>query len=323
MKGLIVVGLVLLVMFMLMMPLSVYAIGDPEGGVSIGDCNVFTSVLEPDDQLYFVRYDVSYSPEPPEDASDTWQMAIYDTDGVTLIPGATRPLNFYQHNIISMYFTAAQVATLSLTPLSEFKVKIMGNPAVFDPITEDVNMQTVTLAASDWKELSDLVTYLLAQAQILEDDWPLITLLGDTGLLNSTGAYYFLLAIPGLSNFAPEAFEITTTTYTFTPGVFTHDYESDLADKKGERLTEGLENFGGWLGISGNWMSFLLVGVLFAVFAGATFSATKQPIIGLMMGFLVIMCSAWVGLVSLTMIFIIVISVAFFFGITFILGRFA
>jgi hypothetical protein len=70
-------------------------------------------------------------------------------------------------------------------------------------------------------------------------------------------------------------------------------------------------------------MAFLLVGILFAVFAGVTFSATKQPIVGLIMGFLVVMMCAWLGLVSLTLIFVITIAVAFLFGVMFILGHFA
>ena len=88
-------------MSMLVLVSPVYAVDDPTS-VSIGDCNVFTDLLEDGDQLYFVRYDVSYSPEPEEDAEDTWQMALYDTDGTTLIEGAVRPLNYYQHNIISI-----------------------------------------------------------------------------------------------------------------------------------------------------------------------------------------------------------------------------
>lgn len=317
-KRAVLVGLVLVVLLLFTAP--VFAIGDPTS-VDIYDCNVFVGVDGTSGQLYFVRYDVDYAVAPDEDAEDTWQMALYEEDGTTLV--ATRPLNYYEENIISMYFTAAEVALLGLTEDSEYKVKIMGNPAVFGALVEDTNMETYTLAVADWLEGEALGDYLLEQAEILEEDWVDITLLGDANLLNNTGAYYFDKAIPGLQNYVPEIFETTTSVYTYTPATFTHDYEETLADKKGERLSDALSNFGGWLGISENWMAFLVAGTLFAIFAAATYSATRQPFIGLAMGFLVVMGTAWIGLVSLTLVFVIVIAIAFFFGVTFILGRFA
>ena len=100
------------------------AIGDPENGVTIEDTYVFRDVFETGDQLYFVRYDVSYDPIPDENPGDTWQMSLYDEAG-TLMDSI--PLNYFQHNIISIYLESSE----ALTWEGSSTVRIMGMPSVF------------------------------------------------------------------------------------------------------------------------------------------------------------------------------------------------
>jgi hypothetical protein len=158
------------------MGMPVLAIGSPTS-VSIGDVFVFRDVLTTGDQLYFVRYDVSYAGNQTEDAEDTWQVALYDSSGGLV---ATRPLNYYQHNIISIYLTSTQ----ALAWEGAHSIKIMGMPSVFSPLIEGTNMRTRVFAPGDYYEKASLGGVMVMQAGVLEADWG-ITLLTSGDKLNA------------------------------------------------------------------------------------------------------------------------------------------
>ena len=137
----------------------VFAVADPDD-IGIGDVYVFDNVLETNDILVYVRCDVNYGTEPGEDAEDTFQMAIYDTDGTTLMDGCVRALNYYQHNIISIYLDADDNV---LTVGEAYRVRIMGNPGLFD-LEENVNMDTWTLSTGDYRDVGLFAGIVVAQA---------------------------------------------------------------------------------------------------------------------------------------------------------------
>ena len=109
--------------------------------ISLETVRVFQNIFESGDMLFMTSYDVHYATEPSEPAKDTFCLAVYDTDGTTLIK--SRPLNDYQYNVHSVYFTATQA--LSLTWESEYKVRVMGSSNYF-PMTENVTMDTTALS---------------------------------------------------------------------------------------------------------------------------------------------------------------------------------
>ena len=188
-----------------------WAISNPDT-IGIGDAYLFTDVLESGDVLAYVRYDVNYASEPSEDADATFQVAIYGTDGTTLI--AARPLNYYQENIISIYLSAA---VNTLTTGGAYYIRIMGNPAIF-ALVENVTMDTRVLASGDWYAADELDGIMITQAGILQTDWGITLLTNDK--LNATGATYFLKAIPNLSTMAPGIFATTTSAFTYTNTAF-------------------------------------------------------------------------------------------------------
>lgn len=278
----------ILVIYLLSFGGVAHAIGNPDY-VTIGDAYVFRNVLETGDQLYFVRYDVSYNGTPDEDSEDTWQMALYDSnDNLT----ATRPLNYYQHNIISIYLTPDQALTWELAHY----VRIMGNPAIFSPLTEGVNMTTRVLAPSDYYEASSLGGVMITQAEILEADWE-ITLLTTGDLLNSTGATYFIAAVPGLSSMVPEIFSATTRripwerTTINTTGINATEQNLPVS------LEEGIEGVDTILGVTDHTIGGVAwVTLLGLVVGGGFYATTNRPdisILGGMVGTLGI--SAWLG----------------------------
>lgn len=290
------------------------AIGNPDS-VSIADVYVFRNVIEAGDQLYYCRYDVAYDPNPNEDPEDTWQMALYD--GAVL--EATRPLNYYQHSIIGIYLDSDD----ALVWEGAYVVRIAGMPSVFDPLIEDTNWVRKTLSAGDYYESSSLGGIMLTQAQILQDAG--VGTLLTSGVLNYTGATYFLEAIPGLSTMVPEIFETTITYPTAAYTNWTVDYEEGLQAHQGARLRGAITDIGSMFGVSEGWSAFWLMGLMFLVFASVIYVPTRDPKLALLAAFPVLIGAAWLGLgtTMLQIVVIVIFGVAFLFGIYFILGRFA
>jgi hypothetical protein len=299
-----------------LLPLGVFAIGNPEGGVSIGDAYVFRNVVETGDQLYFVRYDVSYDPVPSEDPEDTWQMALYDVSGNLV---ATRPLNYYQHNIISIYLTSLQAITWG----AEHQVKIMGMPSVFGNLTEGVNMRTRTLAGGDYKEKDFLAGIMIAQAKILETDWG-ITLLTADDKLNSTGKTFFLAAVHGLGTMVPEIFEVVVGGVDITYKDYNQTYAESLEANAGTRFSTAISDISNLIRVPSTWMGFWLFLIVFLMIAGIIFVGEGNPGWGFIGGFSVLALGGFLlggNMFSLVMILVTVVGIIF--ALYFILSRFA
>lgn len=293
-------------------------IGNPDY-VAIGDIYVFRDVLEDGDQLYFVRYDVSYGEVPDEDASETWLMTLNDSDG-TFIDQI--PLNYYQHNIISIYLELDEAITWG----GAHVVRIMGNPSVFSELVEGTNMVTRTLSTGYYHEGSELGELMIAQAKILDDDWGGdITLLSSGDKLNTTGSSYFRRAIPQLNNMAPEIFQLVTYFPTVERTPWSTEYAETLRGHEGAKLETALGNFGSYFGVGVNWMSFCFVCFLYLLLASVIYAATRSASFSIICSYPVIVACAWLGIGSetLTTTLVALLVIAFIFGIYFILERFA
>lgn len=290
------------------------AISDPDY-VSIGDVAVFTGLVQTGDQLFFCRYDVSYNSTPDEDADETWQMAIYTPSGN--FTSYSRPLNYYQHNIISIYLTADQALTWG----AEYQIKIMGNPALFDPLVEGTNMRTQTLSSGDYHYLAQLGGFLISQADIVGTDWG-IALLTSGDLLNTTGATYFLKAIPGLNSIVPEIFQVTTSIPSLGEYNWTTNQTTTFSEHKGTILEDALDDIGSIFGIDGMWVGIALFGMLAGLLGMIGYGATGQAGGALAFGAFALPVAVWMGIFDLVLFIIIIIVMAVIFGIIFILGRF-
>ena len=293
---------------------QVLAIGNPDS-VSIGDAYVFRDVLEESDQLYFVRYDANYDPVPDEDPEETWQVALYNSADELV---ATRPLNYYQHNIIAVYLTAAQALEWG----AAHKVRIMGMPSVFGTLAEGTNMRTRTLGPSDYEEAEFLGGIMLTQAGILEDDWEIV-LLDSEGLLNTAGSTFFLQAAPGLSAMAPEIFSVTSSQVNPNYTSYNQTYREDLRSNAGPRVQDVLDGFTAVVPVSEDWLSFWIIIFGFVVFGGIIFSGVGNPGWAMIGGFPFIVGGAYImGGEIFTFVAVVVVIMAVIFGIYFIMGRF-
>lgn len=315
------VGLGLLAVALFVQP--ALAISNP-ASIAMNNQFVFRNVLETGDWLVYCRYDVNYTTIPSEPANTTYEFVMYNTTGTTIL--GSRPLNYYQHNIISIYFTKAQASSKGLVWGDPYIVIVRGSPPVFITLTEDVNQDTRVLGAGDYKEQSDLAPHMLAEAEILQADWGIILL--ENGYLNATGATYFTYAIPAFGSMAPEAMYSTTyymtVNYTYM-NMSETAYEVSLHTQQGARLRLAIQNLASEFGVSEDWMSIWMVAIGYLTFAGVAYSVTKDPGVSMLTGFPVIVGAAWLGVGTswLTIVIATTIIAAVLFAIHFILARFA
>ena len=312
-------GLIIGVVATLLFVSPVLAIDNPET-TSLGDVYVFEDVLETGDILVYVRYDVSYAVEPDEAAEDTFIMAIYGTDGTTLL--FTRPLNYYQHNITSVYLSAA---ANTLVSGSAYYVRVMGSPALFE-LSEGVNMSTRVLVEGDYRTAIDLGGIMIAQAVILDADWG-TTLLTASDRLNSTGSYYFRKAVPGLSTMAPEIFEVSTQALIFARTNFTHEGLNRTLSNRPVSLNSATSGLDDIFGITDhNWGQFGWWAFLGLVVASAVYAATRRPDIAVLGGFMGTMgVGAYMGLANgnmLQFVATVAIVILVIFAVNFFIPRY-
>jgi len=307
------IGIFILVLIgLLAFSTPVYAISNPNS-ITIEDIAVFRNVRYSGDQLFFCAYNITYSVEPSESPGEAFQMWILDTDGT--FTGYATSLNYYGYNIISIYLTEAQ----SLTWGNEYKIRILGNPGIFSSLVEGVNMRTRTLGSSNFKEGSELGSYLILQAGLLEPT--LGDLLTEDKSLTLLGARYFTEAIPGLYNMAPEIFSVTAYYPTFPEGNYTSVRSDEWSEHRGPRVTEAASSIANWLGTSSDWIT-LGWGGLFLVLLGAlAYVPTKNPAVPLIVMLLALPVISWLGWMTLVSWVLVFAILGILFGVIFILGR--
>jgi len=313
MRKLLYTFLLLSVMLWAFSPIA-FAVANPDS-ISIQWCGVFRNVLTTGDQLWVVEHAVIYGSTslPVESASSTFLFSIYGTDGTTL--RYSRALNYYGTNIISIYLTPSQ----ALTWESAYYIKIMGNPAYFS-LTEGVNMITRVLGNSSFYEADELPTQLISVALDLQDVWG--TTIVSNNKLNTTGSTYFREAIPNLNSMVPEIFQETTAYMQM--GNASGNITYGNVTRMGPGFMAMLSDLGNMTGVSTGWAGFGFLGMGMLLIASVTYSATRQPVVGVVFGgAFVLIAGAWIGIIAMQTTFVIVVSVAMLFGIAFILRRLA
>ncbi len=296
----------------------VFAIDNPDE-VAVKQGYVFESVLESGDQLFYVRYDLNYTADPDENADDTWQVALYNATTMNLV--ASKPLNYYQNNIISIYLEPSE-ALVSGEP---HKVRIMGMPSAFDSLVEDTNMDTYTLSAGAYLDGDLLGDYVVSEANILEDDTGL-TLLTENDKLNDTGATLFLDGIPGLNSMEPTVFQTTVRAPDHEWTDYNETYAENLTESQPSSLANAVNGTMSIFGVeSETWGSAWLMGILFVVIGAPVYATTRQPTWALIIPFPVMLVFAWMGIGGgefLRALILMVLVLGVVFAVTFILRHF-
>ena len=306
----------LLVVFGLLVGLAMpaFAIANPDI-IGIYRVMVFRNLAETGDQLFFLEYIVGYNITPEETPGEAFKMAIYSADGATML--YQRELNYYGHNIMSIYLTQAEALTWG----SAYQLKVMGDPSLFVPV-EGNNTVTRALGAGNYKENTELDNNMLFIAGELQTAWG-ITLLTASGLLNDVGKTYFEKAIPNLSQYIPWIFSTYITYPTLGNTTGNLSYSNVTEGHAGPNLTAGVADLANWWGISARWMGFALTGLSALVVASISYSIFKKPEPGYIFGIMTIFASVWVGLLDPRALLVFVVFLAVIFGVRVILREFA
>lgn len=297
---------------------SVIAAPANPNSIAVLDAKVFRNIKITGDQLYLLRYDISYTVEPTELASSCYQMVLYDNAGAVVL--YSRDILYYQHNIISIYLTPAQALTWD----SNYKVRVQGKVGVFSPIIEDVNMDTWTLQGDDYLQSTDFEAYIITVAEALEADWGL-TLVTYSNKLNDTGAATFNDAIPGLSQYYPQLYQTAVSVPTAPASNWTYAYITTLGTHQGSALHATMTDLGHFVGITADWMAFWAVLMGGFVLGSIVYAFSGSSPAALAFAFMMLPLAVWMGLGSalFNLMAVIVIILAIGFGVVFILVRFA
>ena len=225
------IGIVLLVLVMAFsfLPSNVYA------APSIISAYVCHNLIEEDDFLVLVYYNLSDDPLPEVPADEYYHFRLMDTDGITQI-GASTPYPYYSagygDGVAAFYFSADDA------PIWEqcYTVRIEGNPEYFE--TPSVTTYVLTLADYSQLDTREENQTLLGQKVIdiahdIEVSWSIsMVTVTDLGtVLSSTGEAYFRGAVPGIQYLAPSIFSIQTT----NPDFDERDWGTDQADDYANR----------------------------------------------------------------------------------------
>ena len=175
------------------------------------------------------------------------------------------------------------------------------------------------LQPEDWigSNLVFLDSWVITQAKAIGNDIgvTLVESVADLGeVLNEYGHTLFSIGIPQLNEVRPELFAMVTRTPDYEEEDYTHDLqgESDWETRLGPQIVEILNNAGDLIGQEGDVAGGIIVFIAFiGVFT--LLSLFGRPVIGLGLGYPILIMGAWGGLVSWIIIGVITFLMAVVF----------
>ena len=208
--------LLIMVAFIALPAIPVYAIADPISPPQVSAVYVYefsdgsTGVL--------IDYYLDYStPYPDEPVTEAYLAVFVDTDGVTQLKSVA-PYTFvdsgYGRGLVWIPFTAAEATTYGLdsASIADYRIWLTGNPTLAwtgdPPKTVTTIDQWVTTSVPE-----TLASRILYYADVLELAWSLnmVEYTADGNKLTSVGSSYFENVIQGCRTLAPGAFSDTTS----------------------------------------------------------------------------------------------------------------
>lgn len=202
--------------------------------LSIESAQCFRHLMEDDDLLIVVHYDIEYASVPSTPASERFLVRLMNS-GTQL--GIDTPYPYgdqygYNQGAASFYWAA------SGSPPAwggEYDIVLQGNPLIWGDA--DDWKQTYTLTTADWEDATTQTEqryaarlYLLDIATDIQIDWnETLVVTSVTGdVLNDVGAAYFANVIPGLYYMVPDVFSISDEWPVWESVEWTRDYDKSL-----------------------------------------------------------------------------------------------
>jgi len=303
---------------LLVLATPVYAITAPDD-YNITQVNVYQSCFEANDQLYLITFYIDDAPPPDENANQAWLFRLLDETDAELGVVAPYATDYnddgYNTGLISIYFTAAEVATLGMGWDLDYTIQMTGNPALDwggDPPA--IDFDAFTAWSTDPSEVTSRIRVVAAG---FETDWTvdLIEYISGSNKLTTTyGEDYFTHVVERLRTLAPDLFSSTITSPEFEEREYTHTVSDDTEDKWGALGVDpgGLFDFtdlAALFGISRMWFTSLmyiafalgLMGIMmWKIESGklATFVFGTLMVVGSFLGFMPFVAGILCGLVG-------------------------
>jgi len=225
--------LALIVALVLLLPGTASAQAAPDD-LTILSVQGYTGVLEDDDLLLVVRYDIEYASPPSQLVSDTFigrfLVDTTDRNSTELFPFSQRG---YNQGVFSFYWTALEAADDSVeynNPNGEnYIVRLQGKVGVFPGGVPAINTNTIT-----WRTNLELRNDIIALAEALQGDpdWVAeelsLIVTGDQTQFTAGGEEYFATVIPRLASMEPSLFESAVAILLPVTRTPTNTYKEDL-----------------------------------------------------------------------------------------------
>jgi len=288
--------------------IPVWAVSNPDS-ISLETIYVFQNIFEDGDILFVSSEDVEYGAPPSEDAKNTFNFSIYNSDNSTLIRAIG--LNAYNYGIQSIYFSATQVSG-NITWGDSYVTRVNGNPIFFAQI-ENVTMSSNSLSPGEWIEgtMTDsralLRTHCIDLAETLETEHAetYVVQTPDKKVLNSAGRTLFLNAINNLDYAIPDLFEfVSGTMYVdHTTGNATLPKEHTIAKKLGTSLETAFNGIGNYFGTSGKMVAGIWMWFFIAIVSSIVFLNSGNAIASILLSIPIVILGVFVGVIPMAALF--------------------
>lgn len=204
--------------------------------LAINQVKCFRNLLEENDLLIVVHYDIEYASLPTENANQLYMLRLFEsgTEMAIDLPYVYGDQRGYNEGVGGFYWSAS-----GTQPAwgGYHDVVLQGNPAVWGDV--ESWKVTETLGDANWSEYdttSENQTFLyltiLDIADSIGTDWGVtLVVSGSIGdQLNDTGSSYFNGAIPALSLMCPDVFAVSEIWPDWSNQTWSRSYAEDIAD---------------------------------------------------------------------------------------------
>lgn len=309
----------LLAILCALVPVTVYAIGQPDD-IVVKAAYCYQSVIQDGDMVCLIHYDIQYTNSPSDySVDDAFLLRMFTSTAEVASSNLYWPTSFsvttttppaygYGEGVTSVYFSAADVVTYGVPWLGEgYEFRLQGNPSVFTGTIPSDTLVGATYYDTDGS-LRDLGADILTIAQDLEKDWydngiTLVQSVLDTTVLTDNGATYFLNTIPNLQLMGVEIFEsniqspaVRDTEYSTSTSSGYESYLAGTVFDTGFDAVSDLFNMPNML-----VRSLFTFGIVFIVIF-FMLKAQVHPAMCFLGGVGITSISAWIGLVPMALV---------------------
>lgn len=283
---------------------------NPDSAPTVESIAVYRNLLETGDFLVRIYANIPYAVTPDLPVTKTFIWRLIDTDGVTVL-GSTVGTNYnddgYGYNVYSLYFSAAEVASLGIVWETVYTLRLSGNPFAFVTppnynFTINVSDYNILTATADVK--SALAADIISVATDLDTKWGLansLLLETETGtVLSIYGETFFRGAIYGVQALAPTAFRFVLKDIEIVSRNWTSNYTDSLDNQwAGTWVQTAKEGSIALLGTGYDLMSIILLLVLCAGIIIANASLVNDSWNGLLDAAFILVVAAKLGVYGL------------------------